>query len=592
MATSGQVKTNTTYESYFWVSWEQIGKQDIANNRTQIKWSCGVSCGHSFYTNAIKMSGVSINGALVYGGGTYSNFSRGEHTIASGTLYIQHNNNGTKSFDISAFTGWLYSQYNYSASATSHSLDTIPRQATISSAPDFTDEENPTITYSNPAGNAVSSIEVCISLDNSKDDIAYRTITTSGTSYQFTLTDAERDVLRNATTTSNARNVYFCVRTVIGGATYYSTMQKRLTIVNANPTFTADELSYADVNEAVVAITGNNQHIVQNQSSLTATIGAATANKGAKITEYTLKLNDVTKTATASGSVSFGAVNSSQDVTLSVTAKDSRGNTTTIDKNITVLAWSLPVFTASLERLNNYEDETHLKVDASISSVNGKNTIAVSYKYKQSGGSYGDATPISNKTEYTIECDKNHAYVFSITVADHFGSTTAEYGIEKGKFPLFIDTEKAAVGINEFPNEGEALRVAGGNVVLEGGLSICGVAVGDFVVEQGTSGIWTYRKWNNGIAECWGSKTIEDAIYSYQYGSMYYCSCGKFQYPFQFIEPPIAMLSHKSTGGRAASLSVDISGDQTSETGTIYAYSPMNATATTNVCVYAFGRWK
>lgn len=26
----------------------------------------------------------------------------------------------------------------------------------------------------------------------------------------------------------------------------------------------------------------------------------------------------------------------------------------------------------------------------------------------------------------------------------------------------------------------------------------------DFVVEQGTSGIWTYRKWNSGIAECWG----------------------------------------------------------------------------------------
>lgn len=24
------------------------------------------------------------------------------------------------------------------------------------------------------------------------------------------------------------------------------------------------------------------------------------------------------------------------------------------------------------------------------------------------------------------------------------------------------------------------------------------------VIESGTSGIWTYRKWNSGIAECWG----------------------------------------------------------------------------------------
>lgn len=28
---------------------------------------------------------------------------------------------------------------------------------------------------------------------------------------------------------------------------------------------------------------------------------------------------------------------------------------------------------------------------------------------------------------------------------------------------------------------------------------------GDFVVEEGTEGIWTYRKWNSGIAECWGN---------------------------------------------------------------------------------------
>ncbi|MDY3011429.1 MAG: hypothetical protein SOR93_09300 [Clostridiales Family XIII bacterium] len=26
----------------------------------------------------------------------------------------------------------------------------------------------------------------------------------------------------------------------------------------------------------------------------------------------------------------------------------------------------------------------------------------------------------------------------------------------------------------------------------------------DYIVEEGTAGIWTYRKWNSGIAECWG----------------------------------------------------------------------------------------
>ena len=30
----------------------------------------------------------------------------------------------------------------------------------------------------------------------------------------------------------------------------------------------------------------------------------------------------------------------------------------------------------------------------------------------------------------------------------------------------------------------------------------------DFIVDFGTSGIWTWRKWSSGRAECWGSVTI------------------------------------------------------------------------------------
>lgn len=31
------------------------------------------------------------------------------------------------------------------------------------------------------------------------------------------------------------------------------------------------------------------------------------------------------------------------------------------------------------------------------------------------------------------------------------------------------------------------------------------LGINDYIVEQGTSGNWTYRKWNSGIAECWGT---------------------------------------------------------------------------------------
>ena len=43
----------------------------------------------------------------------------------------------------------------------------------------------------------------------------------------------------------------------------------------------------------------------------------------------------------------------------------------------------------------------------------------------------------------------------------------------------------------------------------------------DYVVEQGTDGIWTYRKWASGIAECWGKTEIQNADISFPWGAGY-----------------------------------------------------------------------
>ena len=450
-------------------SWS-VQSTSVADNTTTIKWELRGQYIDGYYVNAGGFK-VVIDGATVYDKSTDYRIKLYNGTlVASGTKTLSHDSTGKKSFSASAQGGVYYYDVNCKGSG-SWELPTIPRQATITSAPDFTDEEKPTIKYTNAAGTAVTTLQACISLDGSKADVAYRDISKTGTSYTFNLTDAERNVLRNATTTSNTRTVRFMVKTIVGGVTFTSSQTKTLTIVNANPTFTDSQISYADATTAVVAITGNNQHIVQNKSSLTATIkSAATGKKGATISQYTLAVNGVTKTATAIGDVGFGAVNSSKNVTLSVTAKDSRGNTTTVNKTITIFAWSAPVVNATVERLNNYEDTTYLTADASVSSVNGKNTMKVTYKVKQNGGSYGSAVTIDNKKTYTLTRDKNHAHTFSITVTDAFTSVTKEFPLAKGKFPMFIDTEKNAVGINEFPSEGEALRVAGGVACFDDGI--------------------------------------------------------------------------------------------------------------------------
>ena len=75
----------------------------------------------------------------------------------------------------------------------------------------------------------------------------------------------------------------------------------------------------------------------------------------------------------------------------------------------------------------------------------------------------------------------------------------------------------------------------------------------DYLVEEGTEGIWTYRKWASGIAECWGQQTYPSATFTQAY-SFYYRQLGTTNYPSGlFIEPPTLQITigHNSiaTGG-------------------------------------------
>lgn len=264
---------------------------------------------------------------------------------------------------------------------------------------------------------------------------------------------------------------------------------------------TVNGITYRDTADDVVKITDNPQHIVQNQSLLQITYEAATPNYSAGgIAKYTFELNGVTKEKTANGgTVDFGKVDSANDVTLTLTVTDSRGLTAQKSIDITVLAQGEPTATVTLQRLNNYEDESYLTVDAAVSSVDGKNTMKIEYRYKLSTDDYSPFVTIPNKEKQILTLDKNNIFVFNVVVTDAFGSKfDKEFILYKGVFPLFIDTEKNAVGINEFPTDDEALRVAEGIAHFEDGVKISGEMVSDYPIEEGTSGIWTYRKWHSG----------------------------------------------------------------------------------------------
>lgn len=128
MAINGYMQTNTEYDSYFFVRWNRTGTWNNQNScGSTIYWEAGVYCGHSFYSNAIRLDEIAINGTQVFGGATYSNLGVGEHVLASDYLDIRHNDDGTKSFWIDGFSAWLYSGYNYWADGREFVLDSIPR---------------------------------------------------------------------------------------------------------------------------------------------------------------------------------------------------------------------------------------------------------------------------------------------------------------------------------------------------------------------------------------------------------------------------------------------------------------------------------
>lgn len=655
MATSGTVKTNTKYGSYFWVKWEISGSQDIAGNKTTISWSCGLHPEEQYYTNAIKMGAVVINGQTVYSGGTYSDITDyKDHTFASGTLDISHNNDGSKTFTVSAFSGWLYGNGDYTASAESFALPAIPRAATITSAPNFTDVDNPAIAYANPAGSAVSALDVCISLTGSASDIAYRAVSTSGGSYTFQLTDAERAVLRNNTTLT--RKVVFLLRTKIGSTYYYDTAERTFSVTNNAATRPSEAIAVAPV--SALSAPFNALYIQgRTQAKITHT---ASGKFGASIKQYSASVEGK---AYSGKTVTSDALQTPGVLTITGTATDSRGFSTTAAKTVTVLAYNTPsvvrngntgrfVCARSTSDGTISEDGTALYVECSksFSPLANNNKCTLRLRYAAEGGSWSSWITLlaeSAGNDYVgvvpgVTLSVSVVYTIEIQAVDKLGeSGSVATRIPTSEMTFHLGENGKAVGIGRYASEsGEKRLDVAWDAHFEKGLQVSGnlrgkyltgtwlqttettdlgktppkVAVldnagwvyyrtpaelradlgyGDYIVSQGTSGIWTYRKWASGVSECWGNKNCGDIAVTSAWGALFEGSnMGGIAYPSGlFVSQPVFFPSAQTTKYGICGIEID-GGDKTT-TPRLYL---LRATAQTvqgvYLSLYAKGRWK
>lgn len=417
------------------------------------------------------------------------------------------------------------------------SLNRINRNAYVSAAPNFTDEENPTMNYVVPSISGTTMLQACISFDTLNDDIVYRDIDKNKTSYTFELTDEERQVLRNATLNgSNTKTVYFYVRSTVGGYTSTSKIAKTLTIVNAEPDLVT---SLLDTNEKTIALTGDALTTLIKGYSNVAYEMRATAKKGASIVSYNA-VNGSTTLETSSGT--FEKVNDSA-FKLSVT--DNRGLITAKEFTLNILDYFRP--TCNQEATIEMGGETTATVKLIVSGEwcnkdygAAHNAMRVEYRYKVGSGEYGEWSGIdytgegnSYRVTFTIEkLDYTQQHTFQSRVIDSLDSAlTAEYPITL--IPVF-DWSKEDFNFNVPVNFSQGFSLGGGNIIA------------DYIVEVGTesmgdNGLWYWAKWASGKAECYGCRNFGNMAINESFGGLYTSADYTQDLPGIFNDAPAMM---------------------------------------------------
>jgi hypothetical protein len=214
------------------------------------------------------------------------------------------------------------------------------------------------------------------------------------------------------------------------------------------------------------------------------------------------------------------------------------------------------------------------------------NTLSVQYRYKENGGAFSawqsmavsksgntykasvSLTNLNYKSTYVFECRATDKCM-TVTSAENTATAT----------PVFHWSESDFV--HETP------------VDFRAGIMINGKDAG-YIVEQGTKSGWTYRKWSNGFAECWGTYNVTVTASSWtQWGALYQAEVIMNEnYPFTFKEIPKETATLRSFAG--SMLACGEFGGSTSTTSAYFAVHPNKLTSSYGhiLELYVVGQWK
>lgn len=412
MALQGAVSTNK-YDGNVGLTCTWTATQDLVANKSILTWTLA-SDGSQYYVYVTGNVKLEINGEMVLDIFPRFDMQGGGYWSRTGTLEIPHNSDGSKTFTINVSAGiWYYTSSNCTGTGT-FTLDQIPR-ASSATVPNFTMGTGGTVSITRASTGFTHKLSV--KLDSSTYEIA------SGveTSYKWTpdldewgprIPDASSAVCTLILDTYSGN-------TKIGTASYPFTLYVP---VSAVPSVSSFAVSIVNDNPVVqgwgVAVKGYTKIRWE---------AAAEGAYGSVIRSYAFTAGRLTG-SDASGTT--GIIQTAGSLIPIIKVTDSRGRTTTDRESadaIGVYDYAAPnVANAAAYRCdengNANEAGTHVRITltANISSVGGRNSATLQYRYRLAGGSFGawiDFTSGAILSGFDVE----NSYEFELRAVDALG---------------------------------------------------------------------------------------------------------------------------------------------------------------------------
>ncbi len=622
MALSGTINGRVTLNSRFmsfYITWS--ANQNVEGNYSDVTvtsyWETN-NTGWGFDTEGSRAASITING------NTTSISKRFDSTNGTGTGWKQenpwaiqtvtervyHNSDGSKSISISARANGHAASYGPSNSSESSgdctasgtiSLDTIPRASKVSAT--------------NADIGSTSTITVSRYSTSFKHTVSF---SCTGISDTVIESDSEASVIpwnvpvsiyatipsaKYATVTITCRTYFKDTGALIGETT--ATMKATANEDECKPTVSG---TVTDVNATTVSLTGNAKTLIRYKSTASCKIVATAKNSASISAQY------VNGLYIPSGTVE---IQNSEAVSFAFSATDSRGYSASALVEPTVIPYIPLTINPTFKRVSPTSNIITVEFYGNFFSENfgaSSNSLTVKYRYKEYGTETWSAYVTISASSINIHGDGTYNSNGAVTLGSNFDyrkSYDLEIVAQDGSGTSVLSDVSSMAQVTrgepvfDWSNTDfrvrETLRTA--NIEPDGEMSI-GTEVKPYstgyfnqiyiggnpvsvIEEEGTSGIWYYRKWSSGIAECWGQPSKSVASSGTFLGANAYS--GNFELPSGlFVSVDSANANPRVGSGYA--IPAYISTTPTS----VGVDALSNASGTNDFSAYIFvrGRWK